>query len=141
MGTHNFFSERNTQPKTLTIMKVSVALILALVGICSAVPTCQNKKGQQFAGLLVKNVQPKGFACTTCKYLVDELETYLIGDHSEQEAIDYLKSYCDSLEDFLPGWGLGDECKSLVDSYIKDFLDGLLANLTPEEICKDVSLC
>merc|ERR1711893_483410 len=77
------------------------------------------------AKILMQNAKSKDVLCSTCTFLVTELESYLFGGHTEQEAIDYLKSYCDSAEEYLPGFGLGALCKSLIDEYITSFLDGI----------------
>ena len=108
----------------------------------------------------------EGFLCGVCQIMVGTAENLLIGGHTEDEIIadmDKVKlshmtvlnlirrsfiitfvffQFCtDDLDPLVPNIGLGKTCTEFVDKYLHSAIDKLLQDLTPKEVCQDLTLC
>ena len=129
-----------------TIMKFLVLLIAAFA-ISTASPLDPDE----------------GFLCGVCQIMVGTAENLLIGGHTEDEIIadmdkvkllhsnlirrffrmtfGFLQFCTDDLDPLVPNIGLGKTCTEFVDKYLHSAIDKLLQDLTPKEVCQDLTLC
>ena len=66
------------------------------------------------------------------------------GSRKTQRALYYFWffQFCtDDLDPLVPNIGLGKTCTEFVDKYLHSAIDKLLQDLTPKEVCQDLTLC
>ncbi|GIQ82653.1 saposin [Kipferlia bialata] len=75
--------------------------------------------------------------CAVCNLLVSQLDDFLDSNKTVDEIVEFLDSACS----YLPS-SLEQECDVLVEAYIPDIMDYLVANdLDPKDLCSFLGLC
>lgn len=74
--------------------------------------------------------------CPLCVLVIEEAQKYIESQKSEAEAKRALKKVCSRLPPKLQL-----QCNDFVETYYEELLKKLIADFTPMEICKDITLC
>lgn len=74
--------------------------------------------------------------CPLCLLAVEQLETIVKDNKTEESVKAALESLCTHLPKSLVG-----ECNNFVDTYSTQLVDMLIADLTPQEVCVYIKLC
>ncbi|XP_052768278.1 uncharacterized protein LOC128208756 [Mya arenaria] len=75
--------------------------------------------------------------CTVCKLVVQEIDTFLKQNKTEEE----IKSLIDDVCKKLMTKDLQDQCSSFVDEYLELVLSLLAKELDPVAVCQEIKLC
>ncbi|XP_071952140.1 uncharacterized protein [Antedon mediterranea] len=94
--------------------------------VCTALGLCTSK--------VVKNVDASA-ECVLCEFVMQELDTILSENSTEQEIINALEKVCSLLPNTLQ-----DDCDSLVKQYGPEIIE-LLKSQSPDTICTSIGLC
>ncbi len=80
----------------------------------------------------------KSVQCDLCKFAVGEIDKILASQDTEDAIMNEIDKICHLLDDL----GLFDICHNLIQDNLHNIIDGLVNNqLSPENVCKSLSLC
>jgi saposin len=74
--------------------------------------------------------------CDLCKEAIVAAENYLKLNHTEEEVVEYLQSWCQDVPQQYQ-----NRCIQLVKTYIPFIIDELVIEADPQTLCVDLSLC
>merc|ERR1712055_210296 len=119
--------------KSLLKMK-AVFLVALLVALVASSPAVHRLRGGP--------LDTSGMLCDICIQLVTEFDAWLTDDKTEQDIVVYVEQVCDGFDLLMPGMGLGDMCRSMIEDNLPNIIDGLVNNnLKPQEVCHSIAMC
>jgi len=108
-------------------MKVAVITVLMLV-----LEVCQ--------GSLVTSKQDD-LLCKVCIDIVEDIDSWLTSDTTEQQIVDWMYALCESLGDLISP-DLVQVCEVVLGSQLPNIIDNLVNNnLNPTEVCQKIGAC
>eukprot|EP00794_Sanderia_malayensis_P012658 gene12658-13958_t len=116
-------------PKIIDLLKkeLSPKLVCSEVGLCPALKKLLSRVN-------LKAVRG-GEYCTICKLLVGYVDTMLKDSKEQTEITAELEKFCSYFGTYET------KCKSYVSAYVPLVIKYLAAEMTPELVCKELSLC
>ncbi|XP_060569459.1 uncharacterized protein LOC132727883 isoform X3 [Ruditapes philippinarum] len=112
-------------------IKQCVASISDIMSPYDTLPIVQpvsNDKVSEKAGNVVE--------CEACKYVMNFLDKELQNNKTEENIKAALKEICSKMPSEIK-----DQCTKLVDQYAQAVINFLIMDMSPDEICKALSLC
>jgi len=111
------------------IMKVSIITVLILM-----LEVCHGQ------GSLVTSKQDD-LLCNICVDIVEDIDSWLTSDTTEQQIVDWLYAFCERLGDLLSP-DLVQVCEVVLGSQLPNIIDNLVNNnLNPQEVCQQIGAC
>lgn len=103
--------------------------------VCPGMGFCPSQEVSRILLVGEDNVNEKP-GCPLCLLAVEQLETIVKGNKTEESVKAALKSLCTHLPKSLV-----PECDNFVDTYSEQLVEMLIADFTPQEVCVYIKLC
>jgi len=79
--------------------------------------------------------------CNICVDIVEDIDSWLTSDTTEQQIVDWLYAFCERLGDLLSP-DLVQVCEVVLGSQLPNIIDNLVNNnLNPQEVCQQIGAC
>eukprot|EP00112_Aurelia_sp_Birch-Aquarium-sp1_P011181 Seg2355.4 transcript_id=Seg2355.4/GoldUCD/mRNA.D3Y31 product=Prosaposin protein_id=Seg2355.4/GoldUCD/D3Y31 len=99
------------------------------IGLCTAKSMMNSSKGKLSMGHVASSTE-----CSLCTFAVQYVDSYLKNKKTQAEITTEMKKVCSFLGTYK------DECNALISAYLPLMIE-YLTTMTPDQICKKLSLC
>ena len=107
-------------------MKTQIFFVAMLAAVAMAQPSAPKA--------------PKGVTCDICKFIVNEIDKYLMEGATIEQIIQAVEQICGPLDSLIPGATAA--CETLIETQLPAIIDQLVHNqLSPESVCKFLTAC
>ncbi|KAJ1528491.1 hypothetical protein ONE63_006899 [Megalurothrips usitatus] len=104
--------------------------------VCPGLGFCPSQETSQILLIGTDEKYDDSPGCPLCLLAVQQLETLVKDNKTEETVKSALESLCSKLPKSLVG-----ECDNFVDTYSQQLVDMLIADFTPQEVCVYIKLC
>ncbi|XP_065910429.1 prosaposin-like [Dysidea avara] len=116
-------------------MKVAmISSVLSVITLAGFV-CCSDLPSATFS-VSVESKQSGTLECVLCKLVMDELESVIKGNQTEEEIIQLVDDVCSELPSSIKA-----ECKDFINDYGKEIIDALINDVMPSAVCTVIQLC
>eukprot|EP00088_Acartia_fossae_P028012 TRINITY_DN28794_c0_g1_i1.p1 TRINITY_DN28794_c0_g1~~TRINITY_DN28794_c0_g1_i1.p1 ORF type:complete len:114 (-),score=7.91 TRINITY_DN28794_c0_g1_i1:232-573(-) len=89
-----------------------------------------------------KEIKKDSLPCTLCTTLVEDLESWITSDTTEQQITDWIATACEAITQINDQFAdYVNMCKLVLHAEITEILEGLIAGYSPEKVCTDIHIC